>query len=151
MPRCEMEYTCRSQENREPSERIAMSNNDDAREIPFPPSGERVSVRGQRRKLPQYGKHRTRTSAGRDFARQLRNKSTDAEKRLWRLLRDNRFSDFKFRRQYPCGIYFLDFVLAFWMVHEVANAVALFAEMHEALNANGKLLLVEPKLHVARR
>jgi ubiquinone/menaquinone biosynthesis C-methylase UbiE len=45
----------------------------------------------------------------------------------------------------------VDFVLAFWMVHEVANAVALFAEMHEALNANGKLLLVEPKLHVGRR
>ena len=31
------------------------------------------------------------------------------EKRLWRLLRDHRFNDFKFRRQYPCGIYFLDF------------------------------------------
>ena len=45
----------------------------------------------------------------------------------------------------------VDFVLAFWMVHEVPNAVALFAEMHEALNANGRLLLVEPKLHVGRR
>jgi very-short-patch-repair endonuclease len=28
---------------------------------------------------------------------------------LWRLLRDHRFDEFKFRRQYPCGIYFLDF------------------------------------------
>ena len=45
----------------------------------------------------------------------------------------------------------VDFVLAFWMVHEVPNAMALFAEMHEALNANGRLLLVEPKLHVGRR
>ena len=27
----------------------------------------------------------------------------------------------------------------------------LFAEMHEALNPDGKLLLVEPKLHVRRR
>jgi ubiquinone/menaquinone biosynthesis C-methylase UbiE len=45
----------------------------------------------------------------------------------------------------------VDFVLAFWMVHEVPNAVALFAEMHEALNPDGKLLLVEPRLHVGRR
>jgi ubiquinone/menaquinone biosynthesis C-methylase UbiE len=45
----------------------------------------------------------------------------------------------------------VDFVLAFWMVHEVPNALALFAEMHEALNPDGKLLLVEPKLHVGRR
>lgn len=57
----------------------------------------------------QYGKHRTRTAAARDFARQLRAKSTDAEERLWRLLRDHRFHDFKFRRQHSCGICFLDF------------------------------------------
>src|SRR6266705_549717 len=44
-----------------------------------------------------------------------------------------------------------DFVLAFWMVHEVPNAATLFAELHEALNPDGKLLLVEPKLHVTRR
>ena len=57
----------------------------------------------------RVGSHRTRTVAAREFARHLRKESTDAEKRLWRLLRDRRFSDFKFRRQYPCGIYFLDF------------------------------------------
>ena len=45
----------------------------------------------------------------------------------------------------------VDFVLAFWMVHEVPNAVDLFTEMHEALNPKRKLLLVEPKLHVVRR
>ncbi|MBI4664166.1 MAG: class I SAM-dependent methyltransferase [Verrucomicrobia bacterium] len=45
----------------------------------------------------------------------------------------------------------VDFVLAFWMVHEVPSASALFAEMHEALNPEGKLLLVEPKLHVRRQ
>jgi len=45
----------------------------------------------------------------------------------------------------------VDFVLAFWMVHEVPSAAALFAEMHEALNPEGKLLLVEPRLHVTRR
>jgi len=78
-----------------------MTNNDDESEIPSPPSGERVRVRGKRGKLPQYGKHRTRATAACDFARQLRNKSTEAEKRLWRLLRDGRFNEFKFRRQYP--------------------------------------------------
>ncbi len=78
------------------------ANRDGAHEIPVPSplGGERVRVRGVRR---------TRTTAARDFARELRKKSTEAEKRLWRLLRDRRFADFKFRRQYPCGIYFLDF------------------------------------------
>src|SRR5262245_6761319 len=73
---------------------------------PSPPAGEKEGMRGR---APQYGKHRTRTAAARDFARQLRSKSTDAEKRLWRLLRDRHFNEFKFRRQYACGIYFLDF------------------------------------------
>src|SRR2546427_776720 len=45
----------------------------------------------------------------------------------------------------------VDFVLAFWMVHEVPSPVALFAEVHEALNPDGKLLLVEPRFHVGRR
>ncbi len=55
------------------------------------------------------GKWRTRTAEATEFARQLRTDSTDAEKRLWRLLRNRHFEQFKFRRQYPCGIYFLDF------------------------------------------
>ncbi|MDR3458215.1 MAG: endonuclease domain-containing protein [Verrucomicrobiae bacterium] len=69
-------------------------------QVPSPLGGERVRVRGARR---------NRTVAARDFARQLRKESTDAERRMWRLLRDRRFVDFKFRRQYPCGVYFLDF------------------------------------------
>src|SRR6185369_7693798 len=68
--------------------------------IPLSPVGERVRVRGQRR---------TRTQAARELARHFRSRSTDAEKRRWRLLRNRRFSEFKFRRQYPCGVYFLDF------------------------------------------
>ena len=81
---------------------------------PSPPAGERGGVRGQ---TPQYGKYRTRTALARSFARQLRNNSTEAEKRLWRLLRDRRFVEFNFRRQYPCGVYFLDF---FCIVAELA-------------------------------
>ena len=60
-------------------------------------------MRGQRGQSLHYGKHRTRTAATREFARQLRKQSTDAEKHLWRLLRDRRFNEFKFRRQYSSG------------------------------------------------
>ncbi len=71
---------------------------------PSPPVGERAKT--SRPLL--FGKHRTRTDDAREFARHLRQESTPAEKRLWRLLRDRRFSEFKFRRQYACGPYFLD-------------------------------------------
>ena len=42
-------------------------------------------------------------------ARQLRKDDTWAEKLMWRWLRDRRFSGYKFRRQHPLGIYYLDF------------------------------------------
>jgi very-short-patch-repair endonuclease len=44
-----------------------------------------------------------------EFARQLRRRQTDAERRLWGELRDRRFLGLKFRRQVPCGVYVLDF------------------------------------------
>ncbi len=71
--------------------------------LPSPPLGERARVRGY------PGKHRTRTLKARNAARTLRRRATAAEKDLWRLLRDRRFSDFKFRRQYALGPYYLDF------------------------------------------
>jgi ATP-dependent helicase HrpA/adenine-specific DNA-methyltransferase len=42
-------------------------------------------------------------------ARRLRREQTDEEKELWRALRAARFAGFKFRRQHPIGIYYLDF------------------------------------------
>jgi very-short-patch-repair endonuclease len=42
-------------------------------------------------------------------ARTLRKKQTWAEKLMWSWLRDRRFSAYKFRRNHPCGIYYLDF------------------------------------------
>src|SRR6267142_7037669 len=42
-------------------------------------------------------------------ARQLRKKETWAEKLVWSWLRARRFSSYKFRRQHPIGIYYLDF------------------------------------------
>ena len=47
-----------------------------------------------------------------NLARLLRKKSTWAEKRLWRLLRDRRFSAYKFRRQHKVGEHYLDFYCA---------------------------------------
>jgi very-short-patch-repair endonuclease len=46
----------------------------------------------------------------RDFARSLRNFMTEAEKRLWRLLRAQQIDGWKFRRQAAIGPYVVDFV-----------------------------------------
>jgi very-short-patch-repair endonuclease len=46
----------------------------------------------------------------RDFARDLRNQMTEAEKRLWRLLRAQQIGGWKFRRQAAIGPYVVDFV-----------------------------------------
>jgi very-short-patch-repair endonuclease len=43
-------------------------------------------------------------------ARQLRARQTEAERRLWFLLRDRRLNGAKFRRQVPIGNYIVDFV-----------------------------------------
>ncbi|MBQ4855359.1 endonuclease domain-containing protein [Rhodanobacter sp. B2A1Ga4] len=43
-------------------------------------------------------------------ARQLRNKSTDAERRLWYFLCREQLAGHKFRRQYPLAGYIVDFV-----------------------------------------
>ena len=56
-------------------------------------------------------------------ARGLRAVSSDAEKVLWFLLRDRRFSGYKFRRQRPVGRYVVDFVcLARMLIVELDGA-----------------------------
>jgi very-short-patch-repair endonuclease len=45
-----------------------------------------------------------------DYARELRNNTTDAEKLLWHHLRRRQLGGFKFRRQRPMGKYVCDFV-----------------------------------------
>lgn len=60
-----------------------------------------------------------------DFARQLRRRQTDAERRIWGNLRDRRFLGLKFRRQVPCGRYVLDFYC-----HELRLAVELDGGQH---------------------
>ena len=45
----------------------------------------------------------------------------------------------------------VDFVLAFWMVHEVRNQELFFEELTTILNANGRILIIEPKIHVSKK
>lgn len=45
----------------------------------------------------------------------------------------------------------VDFVLAFWMAHEVPDKPRFFGEIFSLLKAGGRLLLVEPKFHVTLR
>ena len=44
-----------------------------------------------------------------DFAKQLRSNPTDAERRLWWLLRAKQLGGLRFRRQQPIGPYIADF------------------------------------------
>ena len=44
----------------------------------------------------------------------------------------------------------VDFILAFYMIHEVKNQEELFKELKSILNPGGKLLIVEPKFHVSK-
>lgn len=44
-----------------------------------------------------------------------------------------------------------DFILAFWMAHEVPDQERFFSELHAVMKEDGRFLLVEPKLHVSGR
>jgi very-short-patch-repair endonuclease len=91
----------------------------------------------------------TRTRKAREFSRELRQKETAAERRLWRLLRDRRFSGYKFRRQFPIGPYYLDFYcpesgLAVELdggVHGEPEKKANDEERDDFLRANGIVVL----------
>ena len=52
------------------------------------------------------------SSNQRSRARAMRGAPTDAELRLWRLLRDRRLNGVKFRRQQPFGLFVVDFFAA---------------------------------------
>ena len=61
----------------------------------------------------------------RDFARELRRRTTDAETLLWRLLRNRLMAGAKFRRQHPLPPYVLDFYC-----HDAGLAVELDGGQH---------------------
>lgn len=41
-----------------------------------------------------------------------------------------------------------DFILIFWMIHEVPDQRAFLADLKTCLRAGGRMLIVEPRLHV---
>ena len=60
--------------------------------------------------VPQTPHHQPTAKRIRNFAKKMRGEPTDAEARMWRLLRDRRLALFKFRRQVPFQNFILDFV-----------------------------------------
>jgi ubiquinone/menaquinone biosynthesis C-methylase UbiE len=45
----------------------------------------------------------------------------------------------------------VDFVLAFWMVHEVRDQAAFLQEIYDLLKQGGRFLIAEPNVHVSGR
>jgi ubiquinone/menaquinone biosynthesis C-methylase UbiE len=45
----------------------------------------------------------------------------------------------------------VDFVLTFWMVHEVPDTGSFFRQVHSCLKEGGKLLVAEPRFHVSAK
>jgi ubiquinone/menaquinone biosynthesis C-methylase UbiE len=43
-----------------------------------------------------------------------------------------------------------DFILTFWMAHEVPDQQHFFGELRSVLNPGGKILVAEPKFHVTK-
>jgi ubiquinone/menaquinone biosynthesis C-methylase UbiE len=43
-----------------------------------------------------------------------------------------------------------DFILAYYMIHETPDPKAFFTEIRSMLTTNGKLLVVEPRMHVSQ-
>jgi very-short-patch-repair endonuclease len=60
--------------------------------------------------MTQTPNHRPAGKRIQTFAKKMRREPTDAEAAMWRLLRDRRLLQFKFRRQVPFQNFILDFV-----------------------------------------
>jgi len=45
----------------------------------------------------------------------------------------------------------VDFALAFWMVHEVRQPLLFLDQVYKVLNPGGRLLVVEPRIHVTAK
>ena len=71
---------------------------------PSPLAGEGQHSRSESRERGR------RKSKLRNRAKSMRSEPTEAEHRLWQLLRGHRFEGFKFRRQEPLDFFIVDFV-----------------------------------------
>lgn len=83
----------------EKEERAAGTN------LPSPVAGE-----GGARSVTGEGARRSTNKKLQSFSRTMRKNPTETERTLWKLLRNRRFADHKFRRQVPVGRYIVDFI-----------------------------------------
>lgn len=60
-----------------------------------------------------------------EFAKSMRTNATDAESLMWQLLRNKRFMNLKFRRQYVIAPYIVDFYC-----HELGLVIELDGSQH---------------------
>ncbi len=67
-------------------------------------------------------------------ARTLRQNMTEAERRIWQILRLNRMKDCKFRRQVPIGRYIADFVCPTLCTKGARLIVEIDGGQHDALS-----------------
>ena len=65
---------------------------------------------GEGQPLRSDGRERGRKKLLRDRAKSMRSAPTDAEHRLWQILRAKRFAGYKFKRQLPIDHYIVDLV-----------------------------------------
>ncbi len=97
-----------------------------------------------------------RSTTDRDAARELRREQTDAERKLWNVLRDRQLLNLKFRRQHPIGNYIADFCcLEKGLIIELDGSqhveqAAYDADRTKWLNAQGFDVLRYPNDEVLR-
>ncbi|WP_166209535.1 endonuclease domain-containing protein [Cognatiluteimonas telluris] len=72
-----------------------------------------------------------RTGQKTGFARQLRRRQTDAERKLWHQLRNGALMGCKFRRQHPVGPYIVDFICV-----EASLVIELDGSQHQGCGAD---------------
>ncbi len=71
------------------------------------------------------------------------------EKRARRAKLNGRMAFYRCESDYLGIAEKVDFILSFWMVHEVNNQKAFFSQLQSNLIPGGKILIAEPKIHVA--
>jgi len=87
------------------------------------PSGRGTKGEGKQKKRPVPQDLLT-------YARELRQKQTDAEQLMWALIRDHRLADAKFRRQHPIEADGKQYILDFYS-HELKLAIELDGGQHQ--------------------
>jgi adenine-specific DNA-methyltransferase len=116
----------------------------------------RVEIRGEtvQRRKPLTRRQGLKAS----FAKQLRASSTDAERKLWSILRNHQVAGLRFRRQQPIGPYVGDFYCSAAKLiveldgdqHGADNNVASDALRSQWLASNGYRVLRFPNWQVLK-